>query len=177
MRSDRARISIVAATVAAVAIAFGTSACRSAGEERQPALVGAWRSSLEFKSGAFAPVKGFEFLYAFNAGGTMTESSNYDAAPPVPPAYGVWKQIGARRFEARYEFFLTRVGKPEEEESANGGWLPAGRGVFDETFDLSEDGQSFTSTLRYELFDEQGKPAVGGGSGEGRGKRLRLQGP
>ena len=37
--------------------------------------------------------KDLEFMYAFNVSGTMTESSNYDAAPPVPPAYGVWKKV------------------------------------------------------------------------------------
>ena len=32
-------------------------------------------------------MKGLEFLYAYNAGGTMTESSNYDeAANSSPPS-------------------------------------------------------------------------------------------
>ena len=48
-------------------------------------LVGAWRSNLQFSEGTFAALKDLEFLYVFNAGGTMTESSNYDGAPPVPP--------------------------------------------------------------------------------------------
>ena len=42
-------------------------------------LVGEWRAHLQFTSGAFAPVKDLEFMYVFNQGGTMTESSNYDA--------------------------------------------------------------------------------------------------
>ena len=53
-------------------------------------LVGAWRGEVQFETGAFAAVPDLEFLYVFNAHGTMTESSNYDAAPPVTPAYGVW---------------------------------------------------------------------------------------
>ena len=61
-----------------------------------PALVGAWKSNIQFKDGAFAEVKDLEFLYVFNAGGTMTESSNYDGSPPVPPAYGAWKEVGPR---------------------------------------------------------------------------------
>ena len=44
-----------------------------------PDLVGQWRAKLQFTSGAFAPVKDLEFMYVFNLGGTMTESSNYDA--------------------------------------------------------------------------------------------------
>ena len=55
-------------------------------------IVGAWKGKVQFKSGAFAEVKDIEFMYVFNAGGTMTESSNYDGAPPVPPAYGIWKK-------------------------------------------------------------------------------------
>jgi hypothetical protein len=159
-------------------VAALTSACRVDGTEttRGASIVGAWRSSVEIRSGAFASMKGLEFLYAFQAGGTMTESSNYDAAPPVPPAYGVWRQVGGNRFEARYEFFTTRALTPEEATGAGGGWMPSGRGVFDESIELSADGSSFTSTLRYELFDPEGEAVEGGGSGVGRGKRLRPPG-
>ena len=52
-------------------------------------LAGEWRAQLQFTSGAFASIKDLEFMYSFNQGGTMTESSNYDASPPVPPAYGI----------------------------------------------------------------------------------------
>ena len=46
-----------------------------------------------FRSDPLAEMKNLEFLYAYNAGGTMTESSNYDeAANSSPPAYGAWKQ-------------------------------------------------------------------------------------
>jgi len=65
------------------------------------------RSSVQFTSGPFAEVNDLEFMYVFNAGGTLTESSNYDGAPPVPPAYGVWHSIGPNEFEARYEYFTT----------------------------------------------------------------------
>jgi len=70
-------------------------------------LVGAWRSQIHFSSGAFAPMKDLEFMYVFNQGGTLTESSNYDAAPPVPPAYGIWRATGARQFEAKYLFYIV----------------------------------------------------------------------
>ena len=70
-------------------------------------MVGAWRSSIAVKSGVLAEAKGLEFMYVFHNDGTMTESSNYDAAPPVPPAYGVWRTAGAGRIESTYEFFTT----------------------------------------------------------------------
>ena len=69
--------------------------------------MGQWRARLDFEDGDFAAVDDLEFMYVFNAGGTLTESSNYDAAPPVPPAYGIWRRTGPDRFEAKYEFYPT----------------------------------------------------------------------
>ena len=76
-------------------------------------LVGAWRSKIVFRSGPLAEMKDLEFLYAYNAGGTMTESSNYDeAANSSPPAYGVWKQTDPRTFETKYVFYTTKAPGP-----------------------------------------------------------------
>ncbi len=137
-----------------------------------PAVVGAWRSTVQFQTGAFASVKDLEFMYVFNAGGTMTESSNYDADPPVPPAYGVWRQVGPREFEARYEFYSTKAPAAADEITSGGGWAPSGRGVLAEKITLSEDGQSFVSTIRFETFDMHGTPVEGGGEAEGHGRRI-----
>lgn len=140
-----------------------------------PAIVGAWRSSVQFQSGAFAPVKDLEFLYSFNLGGTMTESSNYDAAPPVPPAYGIWRQIGPREYEARYDFYSTKAPAALGEITKGGGWLPAGRGMLVEKITLSEDGRSFTSTIKYTALDRAGAPAEGGGEAVGKGTRMGFE--
>lgn len=154
---------------AALLLVAGCTARRTA---PPVSLAGAWRSSVQFESGAFAPLKNLEFMYVFNAGGTMTESSNYDAAPPVPPAYGVWRSLGSGEFEARYEFFMTAPSPPDAFKTG-GGWVPSGRGVLTERIKLSDDGQSFTSTIRYEAFDATGKPAEGGGPAKGSGARIR----
>lgn len=138
-----------------------------------PALVGAWRSSLQFTTGALASIKDLEFMYVFNAGGTLTESSNYDGAPPVPPAYGVWRAIGTNEFEAKYEFYVTAPSPPEAFKTG-AGWLPSGRGVFTERTTVAADGQSFTSIIRYEAFDTKGQPAPGGGEATGRATRIRF---
>lgn len=143
----------------------------SAGASRQPALQGAWRSSLQFSSGAFAGIKDLEFMYVFNAGGTMTESSNYDAAPPVPPAYGTWKQTGPSQYELHYEFYITAPSAPDAFKTG-AGWVPAGRGIFTEKLTLSPDGNSFTSEMNYEAFDVSGAPMEGGGKAQGRGVRM-----
>ena len=135
-------------------------------------FVGEWRAQLQFTSGAFAAIKDLEFMYVFNQGGTMTESSNYDASPPVPPAYGIWRKLGDREFEIKYEFYVTKPPAKFDEIAKAGGWAPAGRGVFVEKITLSADGNSFTSQIKYDQFDTAGKPAEGGGEATGKGVRL-----
>jgi hypothetical protein len=137
-----------------------------------PVLVGAWRSSLQFESGAFAPIKDLEFMYVFNTGGTMTESSNYDGAPPVPPAYGVWRNVEPNEFEAKYEYYATAPAAAAE-FMKGAGFPPSGRGVFVERITVSADGQTFTSTMKYDAFDMKGEPIEGGG--EAKGKAVRIQ--
>ena len=83
----------------------------AASHEASPTdLAGEWRAQLQFSSGAFAPIKDLEFMYVFNQGGTMTESSNYDASPPVPPAYGIWRKVSDKEYEAKYEFLSKFAG-------------------------------------------------------------------
>lgn len=153
------------------------AACAPAPADKQqvpaPApLIGAWRSKLQFSSGAFASIKNLEFMYVFNAGGTLTESSNYDGAPPVPPAYGVWRQLSAQEFEAKYAFYITQAPKRFEEISGGAGWLPIGHGIFTERIRLAADGQSFESSISYAAFDSLGASAAGGGEATGRGTRI-----
>jgi hypothetical protein len=135
-------------------------------------LAGAWRSQLQFETGAFAPIKDLEFMYVFNEGGTMTESSNYDGAPPVPPAYGVWRSVGPNEFETKYEYYATAPAAPAE-FMKGAGFPPSGRGVFVERITVSADGQTFTSTMKYDAFDMKGEPIEGGG--EAKGKAVRIQ--
>jgi hypothetical protein len=137
-------------------------------------LVGAWRAQIHFKGGALAEMKDLEFMYVFNAGGTMTESSNYDGSPPVPPAYGTWRNNGPRQFEARYEFYVTKSPGTFEEIANGGGWLPNGRGVLTEKMTLSDDGKSYKSTIVFAAFDQTGRPVEGGGEGTGEGTRMGL---
>ena len=71
-----------------VALSGCGGAASSAGGQAE-ALAGAWRARIAATSGVLTSMPGLEFMTVFNAGGTMTESSNFDGAPPVPPAYGV----------------------------------------------------------------------------------------
>ncbi len=136
-------------------------------------LVGAWRSKIVFRNGPLSEMKDLEFLHAYNAGGTMTESSNYDeAANSSPPAYGVWKQTAARTFETKYVFYTTKAPDPGAGEPKGGDWWPAGHGVLTETITLSDDGQTYASTIKLALFDRSGAPIAGGGEGTGAGTRI-----
>jgi hypothetical protein len=137
-------------------------------------LTGAWRGNVEITSGAYADAKGVKFMYAFNASGTMTESSNYDASPPVTPAYGVWKKTGVRQYEARYEFFVDKAPASFDEIAKGGGWAPDGHGVLTEKISLSADGNSFDSTIKYELFDQQGNSITGGGEATCKAERIKF---
>jgi hypothetical protein len=135
-------------------------------------LTGAWKGKVQFKTGAFAAVKDLDFLYVFNAGGTMTESSNYDAMPPVTPAYGGWEKTGPRQYEARYVYYWTKPPAALDEITKGGGWSPGGHGVLTQKITLSEDGNSFDSTIKYEVFDSQGKPTDPSSEASAQGVRI-----
>lgn len=159
--------------VALIMMLFYTAGCSPKTPDASPAgLVGAWRAQLQFSGGAFAAIKNLEFMYVLNVGGTMTESSNYDGAPPVPPAYGVWREIGPQQFETKYAFFITQAPKGFEDITGGGGWLPSGHGVFAERITLAADGRSFESSITYQAFDSLGALTAGGGEAKGRGARI-----
>jgi hypothetical protein len=152
----------VAAAMTVLALGAGCSLQSSAdGNPAGASLAGAWRGNVQFTDGLYASTKDLEFLYAFNAGGTMTESSNYDEAQPVTPAYGIWRETGTNRFEAKYVFYNTKPPAHLPDLATGGGWLPAGPGTLVETITLAPDGQSYESKLTLDLVDQSGKPVPG----------------
>lgn len=178
---DRARIcgSFLRAVVAFAwlcAAGMPAGCSQKAPEPPPPSLAGAWRSAVRFTDGNFEGIKDLEFLYVFNEGGTMTESSNYDGAPPVPPAYGVWRPrvAGTNQFEATYTYFNSKALARFEDVASGGGWLPSGRGVLTERYTIATDGQSYESELLLQLYDAAGQPIEGGGPGFGRGTRIQF---
>ena len=136
-------------------------------------LIGAWHSKIVFSNGPLTDMKGLQFLYAYNAGGTMTESSNYDeAANSSPPAYGIWKRIDARTFATKYMFFTTRTPAPGDGATNGNDWWPDGHGIINEKITLSADGQTYASTITLNLFDRGGAPIASHGEGIGAGVRI-----
>ena len=163
--------------VVAIAVLSLTVATTGATAQTQKAsddLVGAWRGKVTLTSGVFATLKDLQYMYVFNAGGTMTESSNYDGVPPVPPAYGVWRRTGPRTFEAKYQWFQSKAVSTSDELIKSGGWMPDGHGTIRQTITVSADGNSFASKITVDLFDKAGKPIAGGGSGTAAGERIRF---
>jgi hypothetical protein len=84
----------------------------------------------------------------------------------------VWRELGPHEFEAQYEFFMAAPPSNFEDLKNGGGWLPAGRGVLTERIKLSDDAQTFTSTIRYDALDSMGKPLEESGEAEVRGERI-----
>ncbi len=161
-----------AAIIAFVALGGG---CKTSPTTSNPSsarsLVGAWRSSVQFETGDYAAVKDLRFLYVFNADGTMIESSNYDSAPPVPPAYGVWRRIGHNEYEARYIFFATSA-PATFNDLRKAGWSPAGYGVLLERISMDPAGQFFDSMMRLDMYDNAGNSIGEPSLAHSRGERF-----
>jgi hypothetical protein len=159
---------------AALVLSIVATGCQVAPGTADAGLTGAWRGQVPGTSGWLASMKGLEFMYVFHADGTMTESSNYDAFPPGPPAYGVWRRVATRQYEAKYAVFLTKPVAILDEIAKGGGWVPNGHGMLTQKITLSEDGNVFESTIRFDFFDPQGKSVEGGGEATGHGERIRF---
>lgn len=161
-------------TVLFVVLVLLAFSCTRHAESRTENLVGAWKGKVQFNTGVYAEIKDFEFMYVFNSGGTMTESSNYDGVPPTPPAYGIWKKTGEKEYETRYEFYWNKVPDSYEELAKAGGFPNAGYGVLSEKITLSDDGKSYSSTIKFNLFDKDGKQTVVDEEGTVEAKRMEF---
>jgi hypothetical protein len=170
----KARFALLMLSAAAVitGCTTGPSSQKNADADRS-VLVGAWRSKIAFRNGPLAEMKDLEFLYAYNTGGTMTESSNYDeAANSSPPAYGVWRQNAPQTFETKYVFYTTKESGQADGAPKGGDWWPAGHGVLTETITLADDGLTYVSTIKLATYDRAGAPVAGSGEGTGAGTRI-----
>jgi hypothetical protein len=155
-------------------ILVGSFSCNEQKDVQVDELVGAWKGRVQFKTGAYAGITDFEFMYVFNSGGTITESSNYDGVPPTPPAYGIWKKAGEKEYESHYEFYWNKVPASYEELAKSGGFPNAGYGVLSEKIILSVDGKSYSSIIKFNLFDQSGKQTVSNEEGTVKAKRIEF---
>jgi hypothetical protein len=134
-------------------------------------LEGGWRVQVTIETGPFTGSQ--QYLMVYSAGGGMIESSNFDSAPPVPPAYGSWLASGESSFRSTYVFFTT---EPVDQLDAAAGWDFSGSGKFRESITLSSSGNDYTSRLSYELYDTADKPLAGqSGEGYSVGRRIVVE--
>jgi hypothetical protein len=150
-------LSSFAAAAILIVLAAVDFSCIEKAEYYPEGITGAWKGKVQFKTGMYSQIKDLEFMRVFNEGGTMTESSNYDGAPPVPPAYGIWRKTAEGRYEAGYEFYSNNIPASFEELAKNGGFLPGGYGKVIENITLSDDGKSYKSSIKLTMFDKSGK--------------------
>jgi hypothetical protein len=137
----------------------------------QRGLEGAWRVQVTVESGPFRGSQ--QFLVMYSAGGGMVESSNFDEAPPVPPAYGSWVASGESGFRSTYVFFTTEA---VDRLDAGAGWEFSGSGKFRESITVGPSGNDYTSRLSYELYDTADAPLAGqSGEGYGVGRRIVVE--
>lgn len=149
-------------------------ACKKYEKPEIENFIGVWKGKVQFTTGDFAAVEDLEFMRVFNKGGTMTESSNYDGVPVVPPAYGIWKKTGDKQYEARYEFYITQIPAVYEDVKKAGGFPPAGYGILIEKITLSDDGKSYKSTIMWDAFDQSGKQIVFGDKADAEAKQMEF---
>ena len=122
---------LTAAVLALTALASAAQAAPAPKPAGEPTgLIGAWRAHISFTDGAFADEGPGVQLRLQRRRNTRRRSSNYDAAPPVPPAYGIWRRTGARTFQSKYVFYVTKSPASFDDIKKGGGWAPDGHGVF-----------------------------------------------
>ena len=92
----------------------------------------------------------------------------------MTPAYGVWQKTGPRQYKAKYVYYWTKAPAALDEITKGGGWSTGGHGVLTQTITLSEDGDSFDSTISYEVFDQAGKPTDPASEASAKGARIKL---
>jgi hypothetical protein len=159
--------------IAAVVVLLVCAACgggkNAAPRSAPPSLEGGWRSHVTFTSGPFKGVP-FQFLITYSAGGGMVESSNFDESPPVTPAYGSWGRTGANTFKNTYVFWTSKAVAPLD---ATRGWTFSGSGILNEDITLTAAGDSYTSTISYQLYDTKDQP-LAGQSGTGTSTASRI---
>lgn len=132
--------------------------CRSG---KSNPIVGIWTGNLDFTTLGKATV-----LVSINQGGTFTETDSVDLDGTVgaaSPGYAAWKAIDCQHYALTINKTLYN---PKAKQFF--------RVVLPGTIELSEDGQSWTVSLKQQVFDANGNevPSLSG-SVTGSAKRVK----
>ena len=122
-------------------------------------LAGAWKATVVQP----APLPTVLSLQVYTATGGLVETSNQ---PPMgrSPMLGNWVRTGGRRYSATGVHFLF--------DPQTGAFVGTRR--IDRTFELAQDGQSFTGIARVTTFDVNGN-TLGTGTANTSGERMQVE--
>jgi hypothetical protein len=83
-------------------------------------------------------------------------------------------RVAERKYEAKYAYYWTRPPSNLNELTKGNGWAAGGHGVLSQEITLSSDGNSFESTIRYQVFDRSWKQTEQDNSATAKATRLRF---
>ncbi|MGI8955465.1 MAG: hypothetical protein ACR2II_00930 [Chthoniobacterales bacterium] len=125
-------------------VALTVAPAASAGQQ-SASLEGAWDSQVtntDCNGNIFAEFRSFEI---FHQGGTFTGTGNLSSPALGGPALGTWQLRGMRTFNASFQFFTFNP------DGSFAGTLKVTSQIH-----LSADGNSFTSTDTFAIYDPDG---------------------
>jgi hypothetical protein len=125
----------------------GAVSLRAAQDDaKSPKIEGAWLlhiAAVSCQTGA--QLGSFSSLYAFAAGGALTNTTNGAAPASRTPGLGTWERTGSHTFKAVSMTFLF---------SSGGVWT--GTQKIANSFEISHDGDELTGTITVEIFNTSG---------------------
>ena len=139
---------------------FFTGALASADDNQgEPTLAGVWQVEVTLLSacGQAGVVGHLPTLYTFTGDGKVIETPGTPLGLPgtlrTSPGLGTWQHDEGQQFSAVFRAFIIYFGSPDPTKPDN---TPAGSITFTEAIELSQDGDSFTSTGTADFFNSNG---------------------
>jgi hypothetical protein len=158
--SRTTKLLAIASAFAAIAVGGGVIATADATTESSGnQLAGTWTVTVNRPT----PLPPLTSLQAFTRDGSMVESANDSASRS--PQYASWERIGGREYAATGVFFRF--------DPQTGAFV--GKQMINRTYELSQDGQSFTFQGRATIYDANGNVVVANVPVSGSGQRLQVE--
>lgn len=154
-------------SVALFLLLTGVAAAHGPGQGNAAAqrLVGAWRVDVAIGPCSLPePVAFFSAFNTFHAGGTLSDF-NWISPGFRAPGHGVWRYVGNRQYETRFQFF-----RYDQPAPATASGLQDVRVLIT----LDRGGNSYTGEVDAQQTDLDGNPVGPALCGEALGNRLRL---
>jgi hypothetical protein len=109
-------------------------------------LEGSWNhTGTRLNCSTGAAIGTFSAMFTFNRGGTFWESGTQISPALRSPSHGVWSYNGGRSYTTTFQFFRF-----------NPDGTLAGRQIIRQQVELSQDGNSYTTTATAQVLDVNG---------------------